>query len=379
MNRFKSLITTFLVFVPLNLGAVETPSPSSGETIQNKDYVSRYQDLALKCVHTEYPNKVAHVLNSDKDVAPPRELYPAFYGCFDWHSSVHGHWLLARIGRLYPNGEYYAKSIVALEKSITAENIAKEVEYINGKGRASFERPYGLAWAMQLGLELQEWGEKDPRAKKLAEIYAPLSVASAQKIKTWLPKLYYPVRVGEHSQTAFGLGLIYDWASKNDSELKTLIEQRAKHYYLKDTKCPLNYEPSGEDFLSPCLGEASLMARILPREEYKKWLGKFLPEIPKNGKTDWLNPAIVTDRSDPKLAHLDGLNLSRAWMLNKMAEGVGHSDKRYLSLLNSAVVHGRAALPHVTGEHYEGGHWLGTFAMYYLTYVNVNLEDLSMD
>lgn len=340
----------------------------SNAAAQDQKYggTERFAALALKCAHSEYPNKISHVLNDAKDVGAPHEIYPAFYGCFDWHSSVHGHWLLAKLAGLYPDAPYYSDAKMVLKKSITIENITKETAYLNTSGRASFERPYGLAWLLQLHKELLLSPHKDLR--ELAPILEPLAKSSAQKLKTWLPKLNYPVRIGEHSQTAFGLGLAYDWARAfGDKELENLIVARGRYFYLNDKKCPLNYEPSGEDFLSPCLGEASLMARILPRQEFGKWLKNFMPQIPKNGGTNWLTPAIVTDRSDPKLAHLDGLNLSRAWMLNTIAGRLPNGDAREKSLHATAKAHADAALPHVTGEHYEGGHWLGTFAIYYLT------------
>lgn len=332
----------------------------------------KFAQLALGCVHKEYPNKIAHVMASDADVKPPRELYPAFYGCFDWHSSVHGHWLLARYAHIYSKSPLSENAISALEKSITKENILAETQYLNTAGRASFERPYGLAWALQLGAELREWGKGNPRAKVLAQNFEPLERAAAQKLKAWLPNLRYPVRSGEHSQTAFGLGLALDWArTAGDKELEALIVSRARFYYLNDKNCPISYEPSGEDFLSPCLAEAALMARVLPTEEFSRWLSGFMPTIPKNGKTDWLPVGIVTDRADPKLAHIDGLNISRAWMLNIISNRLGVFDRRTASLENTAKAHADATLPHVTGEHYEGGHWLGSFAIYYLTNVGI--------
>jgi hypothetical protein len=181
----------------------------------------------------------------------------------------------------------------------------------------------------------------------------------------WLPKLQYPIRSGEHSQTAFAFGLAADWSqARGDVGMARLLEQRGRDYYLADRTCPLAYEPSGEDFLSPCLAEADFMRRVLPQKEYAGWLTRFLPEIPGNGRADWLRPGIVTDRSDPKLAHIDGLNLSRAWMLEGMAGSLPAGDKRRAALLAAARAHADAALPAVTGEHYEGGHWLGTFAVY---------------
>jgi hypothetical protein len=186
-------------------------------------------------------------------------------------------------------------------------------------------------------------------------------------VRAWLPKLRYPIRVGEHSQTAFAFGLIRDWAViAGDAGMQALIDERSRRYYLADEDCPLDYEPSGEDFLSPCLAEADLMRRVLPRAEYGPWLARFLPGIARNGDPDWLAPGIVTDRADPKLAHIDGLNLSRAWMLLGIASGLGEHDRRRRALAAAAARHADAALPAVTGEHYEGGHWLGSFAVYLL-------------
>jgi DUF2891 family protein len=312
----------------------------------------RFANLALACVHREYPNKISHNLSSDADVAPPRKLTPAFYGCYDWHSSVHGHWLLARLARTFPDAPFTAKAREALQQSITSENIAQEVAYLRGDGRTSFERPYGLAWLLQLGAELRE---SEPA---LARTLHPLEAAASERLKTWLPKLTNPIRIGEHNQSAFAFGLILD--STDDPDLAKLVREKSRAFFLKDRNCPISYEPSGEDFLSPCIAEADLMRRILPKSEYATWLTKFLPHID-------LNPAIVTDPSDPKLAHLDGLNLSRAWMLEGIASGLPNSDPRVKELRAIAVKHRQAGLAAVTGEHYEGGHWLGSFAVYLTT------------
>jgi Protein of unknown function (DUF2891) len=330
------------MFTALVLSATLSLDPQAAE---------RFAGLALACVHKEYPNKIAHVLQSDKDAQPPRELTPAFYGCYDWHSSVHGHWLLARLVRLTPDAPFAEKARAALRQSITKENIAREVAYINGPGRASFERPYGLAWLLQLAAELRE--TNDP----LYPIIQPLEAAASERVTTWLPKLSHPVRSGEHSQTAFALGLIIDSA---DEKLAALARSRARAFYAKDRDCPLAYEPSGEDFLSPCLAEADVMRRVLPRAEFAKWLEKFMPNLT-------LTPAVVTDPSDPKLAHLDGLNLSRAWMLEGIASALPSNHPQRAKYAAAAKAHRDAGLASVTGEHYEGGHWLGSFATYLVT------------
>ena len=360
-RRARAATLAALLVACLPHAATAAPAPVS--TTLDPAAAARFAQLALDCVHREYPNKIAHVMASDSDAKPPRELTPAFYGCYDWHSSVHAHWLLARLARLFPRSPLAQPARAALARSLTPANIAAEVAYLRGPGRASFERPYGLAWLLQLAAELRSWD--DPQAREWAEILAPLEIESASRIMAWLPKLQYPIRSGEHSQTAFAFGLVADWSqARGDVGMARLLEQRGRDYYLADRACPMTYEPSGEDFLSPCLAEADFMRRVLPQKEYAGWLARFLPVIPADGRADWLRPGIVTDRSDPKLAHIDGLNLSRAWMLEGIASGLPANDKRRAALLGAARAHAEAALPAVTGEHYEGGHWLGTFAVY---------------
>lgn len=327
----------------------------------------RFANLALACVHREYPNKISHILNSDADALPPRKLTPAFYGCFDWHSSVHGHWLLIRLLRLFPEATFSRRARAALQKNLTAENLAKEAVYLHGESRASFERPYGLAWLLQLCAELHEWEDEDGRAFTL-NIRA-LEEETVRRLSVWLPKLPFPVRSGEHSQTAFALGLALDYARSVDNKAFTkLLQSRAFHFFIKDRKAPLEYEPSGEDFLSPCLAEADLMRRVLAKEEFAPWLKSFLPQIPSNGSSTWLLNAESPDRRDGKLAHLDGLNLSRAWMLEGIASALAKDDPRRASLQRAAHSHAASGLAAVTGEHYEGGHWLASFAVYLLTW-----------
>jgi hypothetical protein len=327
------------------------------------DAASRFAQLALKCLHQEYPNHVSHTLDSAADARPPHELTPAFYGCLDWHSDVHGHWLLVRLLRMFPEGPFANQARAELARSFTAENLAGEVTYLSRKSRASFERPYGLAWLLKLSAELREW--QDPQARQWSATLRPLETAVAQRLKSWIPELHYPIRIGEHDQTAFAFGLIWDWAGvAGDTEMRRLLSDASRRYYLPDRRCPLNYEPSGEDFLSPCLAEADFMRRVLDRQQFGRWLTGFLPAIPKDAQTVWLPPAVVTDRSDPKLAHIDGLNLSRAWMLEGIAQALPPHDPRIPALLATATLHRAASLPAVTGEHYEGGHWLGTFAVY---------------
>jgi hypothetical protein len=348
-------------------GSVASESgPMARKDGSSVEVAARFAGLALGCVHQEYPNHVSHTLQGDADVRPPRELTPAFYGCYDWHSSVHGHWLLARLARLHPGAPFALEARAALERSLAPAHIAGEVAYLKGEGRASFERPYGLAWLLQLGAELRRWD--DPQAQRWSAALLPLETAAAERIATWLPKLHYPIRIGEHSQTAFAFGLIRDWSLIAGNEaMRALIDAKAREFYLVDRDCPMSYEPSGHDFLSPCLAEADLMRRVLPEAEFARWLDAFLPGLPRETGKAWLAPGVVTDRSDPKLAHIDGLNLSRAWMLEGIASALAGDDPRRALLLETASQHADAALPAVTGEHYEGGHWLGTFAVYLVT------------
>jgi hypothetical protein len=332
----------------------------------SSEAATRFAELALSCVHQEYPNKIAHVLSGDADARPPRELTPAFFGCYDWHSAVHGHWLLARLARTFPEAPFTPRARAALAKSLTPANITAEVAYLNGPGRVSFERPYGLAWLLQLSAELREWD--DPQSREWAAMLKPLEQASTQRIREWVPKLTRPIRVGEHDQTAFAFGLILDWARQaEDRAMEQLLTERVQAFYGKDRRCPLSYEPSGHDFLSPCIAEADLMRRVLPPARFATWLRDFMPELPSDGSAAWLEPAVVSDPGDPKLAHLDGLNLSRAWMLEGIAAALPSTDKRGASLRAVAQRHREAGLRSVTGAHYEGGHWLGSFAVYLTT------------
>ena len=330
---------------------------------------ARFAAMALECVNKQYPNKISHVLNSAEDVKAPQALFPAFYGCFDWHSSVHGHWLLTR---LWGSGEVTAldgEIEAALARSFTTENIAVERSYFQGEGRGSFERPYGMAWYLQLMAELRaiekEGGAKGAKAAEFIEILAPLESTIVEKLKVWLPKLAYPIRLGTHNQTAFAFGLMIDWARQGGDEgLEKLVRDKSLAFHSGDKNCPIGYEPSGEDFLSPCLMEADLMRRILGPDAFAKWLGAFLPDIPEDGKAGWLKTGIVNDPTDGKLVHLDGLNLSRAWALEGIASALPEGDKRIASLMAAAKAHSATGLASVSSDNYAGGHWLASFATY---------------
>ncbi|HXZ59342.1 MAG TPA: DUF2891 domain-containing protein [Steroidobacteraceae bacterium] len=368
-RRLPSAMATLVLALIATAGARAAPVPSA--TTLAPEAAARFAALALKCLHQEYPNHLSHTLNGLADARPPHELTPAFYGCLDWHSDVHGHWLLVRLLRLYPDAPFAAQARAALDESFTSAKIDAEASYLRAAGRASFERPYGLAWLLELSAELRRSDDAD--ARRWSGILAPLETEVVARLESWLPKLQYPIRVGEHDQTAFAFGLIWDWAGvAGDGEMRKLLAAAAQRFYRHDRNCPLAYEPSGEDFLSPCLAEADFIRRVLSPPEFASWLSQFLPQIPRApaaasaapGARGWLEPGIVTDRSDPKLAHIDGLNLSRAWMLEGIAHGLPPGDVRIAALRSAARRHADAALPAVTGQYYEGGHWLGTFAVY---------------
>ncbi len=366
----SSARTALVLALPLLLAgpasAAVPPASAGVPAVLDEAAAGRFARLALDCVHKEYPNKIAHVMNGDADARPPRELTPAFFGCFDWHSSVHGHWLLARLARLHPSAPFAVEARAALARSLTEANVAGEVAYISAPGRVGFERPYGLAWLLQLAAELREWD--DPQAQAWSKALAPLEAKSAEMLFAWVPKLAYPIREGEHPQTAFAFGLVLDWArTAGETEKAGLLARRVVELYGKDRGCPIGYEPSGQDFLSPCIAEADLMRRVLPPDRFATWLSAFLPGLPADGSARWLAPGVVTDRTDGKLIHLDGLNLSRAWMLRGIATGLPKGDRRVRGLLATADAHAKASLPSVTSEHYEGSHWLGTFAVYLLS------------
>jgi hypothetical protein len=359
-------IPCLVLFLSTALLTPASAAPGAATSELSEATVAHFAELALSCVGREYPNKISHVLNGDADVLPPRQLTPAFFGCFDWHSAVHGHWLLARLLRRYPQAPWAARARAALQASLTPKKLAAEAAYLRADNRASFERPYGMAWLLQLCTELKEWDT--PEARTWLAALQPLQDAAVQRLRAWLPKLSRPVRSGEHSQTAFALGLFIDWARAQrpaDPALLALLDERARTYYQHDRYCPIDYEPSGEDFLSPCLAEADVMRRVLPPSEFSRFLGQLLPEAALASAA--LAPQVVTDPSDGKLAHLDGLNLSRAFMLDGIAAALPASDPRLPKLRVLAAAHREAGLRAVSSEHYEGSHWLGSFATYLVT------------
>jgi hypothetical protein len=317
----------------------------------------RFAGLALKCVRQEYPNKLDHVMNGAGEVKGPRELHPAFYGCFDWHSSVHGHWMLVRLLREHPGMTRRAEIRAVLDENLAPERIAAEVAYLGQGNRRSFERTYGWAWLLKLAAELKTWD--DPAAARWAAALQPLADELVKQFQAFLPKQTYPIRTGVHPNTAFSLELALDYArAMKDTSFEALLVDRSRAWFGRDRLGPLAWEPGGEDFLSPCLEEAALMARVLPPTAFRRWLGGFLPTLPSG-----LVPAVVSDRTDPKIVHLDGLNLSRARALGRIAAALGPADPRTPRLRLMADRHAQASLPHLASGSYEGEHWLATFAV----------------
>ncbi len=356
----------FLILVlPFSVMAQSTDNPylstnEKGQLQLTKKGASHFAQLALNCIQKEYPNKLNQVLKDSSDLQSPVDLHPAFYGCFDWHSSVHGHWMLVRLLKQFPSLPEAKQIRMVLLQNLSKENIIGEVNYLEGASK-SWERMYGWSWLMKLSDELYDWD--DPDAKVWKRNLQPLTDAFIQRYLNFLPIQHYPVRTGVHPNTAFGLSFALDYARKaGHKELESLITSRALDYFLEDQDCPAAWEPSGEDFLSACLEEANLMRRVLPKGKFQAWLNQFLPPDKMNAL---LQPALVSDRSDPKLVHLDGVNLSRAWCLYGLLPYI-ENKKLKQQLLQSAADHLNATVPYIASEHYEGTHWLASFAVYAL-------------
>jgi hypothetical protein len=321
---------------------------------------TRLAALPLSCMQVEYPNKLNQTLADSTFLKGPKELHPAFYGCFDWHSSVHGHWMLVSLLRQFPELDRAEEIRVKLKENLSPENIATEVAYFFMPENTSFERTYGWAWMLKLAEELLLWD--DPLAVKLSANLQPLTDLMVEKYLEFLPKLIYPIRVGEHSNTAFGLSLAYDYAQTADNEkLGQLVRNRALDWFKGDANCPLNWEPSGFDFLSPCFQELDIMRKVLERDQFEEWVKDFMPDLRKDDFK--LEPANVSDRSDGKLVHLDGLNFSRAWVLYGLVRDFPDTYGHLIPIANNHITH---SLPAIVDDNYEGTHWLGSFAVYAL-------------
>jgi hypothetical protein len=349
----------------LFLTITTTAQMNSSQSLTEKQ-ASHFATLALKCVSREFPNKPEHVINNESEVKGPKVLHPAFYGCYDWHSSVHGHWMLIRLLKTFPNLPESAQIREALNANLTAENIQQEVAYLKQPNRQSFERTYGWAWALKLAEELHSWNDAD--GKRWSENLRPLAETLSKSYLAFLPKQTYPIRTGVHPNTAFGLAFAFDYAkSVGDSELQTLLNERSRTYFAGDADYPGAWEPGGEDFFSAAMMEADLMRRVMKPREFATWFHRFLPGVANGSPAALLQPAIVTDRTDPKLVHLDGLNLSRAWCMRSIARALPESDPARKVLSISAEKHAAAALAHVASGDYAGEHWLASFAVFLLS------------
>lgn len=353
---FLLVIGSFLLSCSPKTELKEIPSPIR----LSKDDANRLAKLPLHCMQTEYPNKLNQTLGNETELKGPKTLHPTFYGCFDWHSSAHGHWMLVSLLRQFPDLEDAEEIRRKLLENISAENIAVEVAYFEGPNDKSFERTYGWAWILKLAEEIHLWD--DPLARELERNLQPMTDLMVEKYLEFLPKLIYPIRVGEHTNIAFGLSLAYDYAkTMNHRGLQELIKSRALDWFSKDENCPLVYEPSGFDFLSPCFQELDIMRKVMTKEEFQKWVKQFLPQL---ANADFaLEPGKVGDRTDGKLVHLDGLNFSRAWVLYGL---IKEYPDEYGHLMQVANVHINYSLPSIVDDNYEGTHWLGSFAIYAL-------------
>lgn len=360
----KSIQNLMIVLIgAMSVACTQTPKPITDKIEvavpkMDQEKATYLHQFAFHCIDQEFPNKTGHVTSSIKDLQSPSEMHPAFYGCFDWHSAVHGHWTLVNLLMLYPDFEQKDAIKQKLRNNINAENIAREVAYFEAPNK-TFERTYGWVWLLKLSEALDQW--EDPLADSLQSDMQPLTDLIESKMIEFLPKLTYPIRVGEHPNTAFALSFALDFArTLQKTELESMIVERAKDYFLTDSGCPISWEPGGFDFLSPCLQEAALMAKVLEPEAYSSWIKNFLPELIQNPEIS-LTPATVTDRSDGKLAHLDGLNFSRAWCLYEIGQSLENSE-----LIASANQHFEFSYDKISADNYAGSHWLASFALYAL-------------
>jgi hypothetical protein len=321
---------------------------------------SKFARLALTHATREYPNYIQHVLNGPLDLKEPRDLHPVFFGSFDWHSCVHGYWLLATVLRLHPDNRESGEIRKLFDAQLISSKVEAEVDYLDQPLRATFERPYGWAWLLMLAAELRR--NESEQARRWSDVVAPLAAAFTDRFLTFLPKATYPTRVGTHFNSSFAIVLALEYADvTSNPALRKLLVQKARDWFSSDSDCQA-WEPGGDDFLSPALMEAECMRRVLGGKEFSGWIDRFLPRLSERKPPALFQPAIVSDRSDGKIAHLDGLNLSRAWCWRSIAVSWPASDPRHSIALEAAETHLSASLPYVAGD-YMGQHWLATFAL----------------
>jgi hypothetical protein len=350
--QFK--ISFFLIFLPALLFG------QLSDLLLDYKTANDLSQVPLDCIHQEYPNKLNQVLTDSSHLQSPQELHPVFYGCFDWHSSVHGHWLLARMMNKFPDTDLSKKIVKLFDEQLQVPKVQKELAYFQPALNKSFERTYGWAWILQLYTELHE--SPLNAEHKWTDNLQSLINEIVGSYKAFLPKLVYPIRVGEHNNTAFGLSLALDYARVvGDKEFENAIISRSKHFYMDDKACPVGWEPSGFDFISPCLQEAELMSKVLESKEFINWMKDFLPQVFE--KDFALEPGQVIDRTDGKLVHLDGLNFSRAWCLYGIASKLPKQSSQLISIGDQ---HLKASMDQVIGSNYMGSHWLASFLVYAL-------------
>lgn len=355
--RIGLLSCIILVMTACQIDKKEVREPLNKSNLEiNLDLkeANRLIELPLACIQHPLPYKSGLTIAKESDLAMPIVHHPAFYGCFDWHSAVHGHWSLIYLLKTFPELERKEEAIKMLNENLTAENIKTEVEYFSLNSQTkSFERTYGWAWVLKLQEELYTWD--DPNAKHWYQNLKPLAEYISDAYLDYLPKLVYPIRVGEHTNTAFGLSFAYDYAlAVGDEPLAISIRENAMRFYNQDKGCPISWEPSGHDFLSPCLQEMDIMRKVLSEAEFDVWVAEFLPSLIERKMQ--LEPGKILDRSDGKLVHLDGLNLSRAWCLYPLHDNI--------NAYNLATEHLSYSLGKITDGDYAGQHWLGSFALY---------------
>ncbi|TSA24663.1 DUF2891 domain-containing protein [bacterium] len=378
MNNRRAVVLVSLLIMLLTMAAdqaltqdAKAPEKSVpwGQSKLTPAVASNFASVALRCISREYPNKPDHVVNDEKDVLTPQVMHPAFYGCYDWHSSVHGHWMLIRLLRLFPDLPEAAQIRAALNANLSERNVRIEVQYLDQPGRKSFERTYGWAWLLKLAQELRGWN--DAQGQQWSRNLEPLTQAIVARYMDFLPRQTYPIRTGVHPNTAFGIAFALDYARdvRNEALEKMLVE-RSLTYYGDDRDAPVSWEPGGEDFFSPGLMEADLMRRVLNRDQFEKWFRRFMPGLVKGTAENLLKPAVVSDRTDPKIVHLDGLNLSRAWCMTGIASALPLNEPARNRLIKSAETHANDGLAHVASGNDEGEHWLASFAVYLLSQGN---------
>lgn len=356
-----TLMIAILVLASFSRAAADEPLPAL-----TREQASGFARLALKGLSKEYPNKLEHVMGGSEDVKAPSALHPAFYGSYDWHSSVHGHWMLVRLLKTFPDLPEAKEIRTVLTAHFTGANLKTEAEYFARKEARSFERPYGWAWLLKLAEELHRWD--NPDAKSWSANLRPLTEVVVTRYLEFFPKQTYPIRTGVHPNTAFGLAFAHDYARTfGHTKLAELVEERARAYFGRDQRVPADWEPSGADFLSPSLVEADLMRRVLSREEFRAWFERFLPDASTSEPKSLFTLATVTDRTDPQLVHLDGLNLSRAWCMRSIAAALPTDSPSRAALISSSARHAASALRNVASGDYAGEHWLASFAVYLLT------------